>query len=185
MRAARPDGGSEVNRPVTVSAWDGQTMVQARGAFVQSTSDRRPLARVLLTLVGALMMVVGVFRPWTSSPPRQGNQWDVSAVASAVNADPAALEGSLGQAGVVLGTVNMLVNAGSVVILMALLALLGLTGSTGRLTRASALLCLLFVAAFLFALTLGPFGGVVVSGQVAWLVLGCIVAFVGGLLAKR
>jgi hypothetical protein len=186
MRAPRPDGGRELSRSFTVSAWDGVNVVQARGTFVQSATDRRPLARVLLTLLGAFMMVVGVFQPWTSNPLLAGNAWNVSAVAAEVNADTGVLEGSLGQAGLALGTVNALVNAGSVVIVLALVALFGLTGRTGRLTRMAALLCLVFVVAFVFALTLSPFGSVVqVSGQVAVVMLGCVVAFTGGLLAKR
>jgi hypothetical protein len=184
MHAPRPDGGREVNRPLTVSAWDGVTMAQAKGAFVQSASDRRPLARVLLTVLGALMMIIGAFRPWTSDPLGRGDQWNVSNIASVMNLDASPVEEALNGAGL-LGTANMLVNAGSVVIMFAVVALFGLTGRSGRLTRAAALLCLVLVVAFLFALNLGPLGAVAVSGHVAWVVLGCVAAFTGGLLAKR
>lgn len=185
MHAPRPERGQEVSRPFTISAWDGANLIQAKGTLVQSASDRRPLARALLTLLGAGVMAMGAFRLWTSDPARSGRGWDVSAVTRAIGADEGVLTDSVEGAGMQLGILNMLVNGATVVMACAVIALLGLIGSTGRLTRAAALLCLIFVVALLVAVSLGPSGAPALSGQVTWVVLGCIIAFIGGVLARR
>ena len=64
MSAPRPDGGEQVNRPFTVVASDGARETEATGNFVQESSDRRPLWRILLTVLGALLMIGGSFLFW-------------------------------------------------------------------------------------------------------------------------
>lgn len=181
MHAHRPDGVREASRPFTVSAWDGADLVQAEGTLVQSASDRRPLARVLLTLLGAAMMAIGAFRLWTSDPRLSGNEWDVSTVTTAVGGDVRVLS----DAGADLGILDTLVNGATIVLLFAVAALLGLIGSSGRLTRVAALLCLVFLGALFVAVVLGPDGTPYVSGQMTWVLVGCVIAFIGGMLGKR
>ena len=69
LSAPRPDGGETLTRPFTVVADDGRGAVDAAGSFVQSAGDRRPLWRVLLTVLGALLVAVGCFRDWVVNDP--------------------------------------------------------------------------------------------------------------------
>ena len=68
----RPDGGEEVTRPFTVVASDGARDTEATGSFVQESSDRRPLWRILLTVLGAILMIAGVFLAWNGDAPVAG-----------------------------------------------------------------------------------------------------------------
>ena len=67
IAAPRPDGGEQVTRPFTVVASDGARDTDTSGSFVQESSDRRPLWRIALTVVGAILMIAGVFLSWTNS----------------------------------------------------------------------------------------------------------------------
>ena len=64
VSAPRPDGGETLTRPFMIVADDGRGAVEAAGSFVQSAGDRRPLWRVVLTVLGALLVAVGCFRDW-------------------------------------------------------------------------------------------------------------------------
>ena len=67
VSAPRPDGGEQVTRPFTVVASDGSQGHrgdrQLRPGIV---SDRRPLWRILLTVLGALLMIAGAFLAWNT-----------------------------------------------------------------------------------------------------------------------
>ena len=69
LSAPRPDGGETLTRPFTVVADDGRGAVDAAGSFVQSAGDRRPVWRVVLTVLGALLVAVGCFRDWVVNDP--------------------------------------------------------------------------------------------------------------------
>src|SRR5699024_8106223 len=59
MSAPRPDAGQTCTRLVTVAVWDGETVVESAGSLVQVVSDRRPVARAVLTVLGAVAMRLG------------------------------------------------------------------------------------------------------------------------------
>jgi hypothetical protein len=70
LTASRAPAGQQLTRPFTILASDGRSEVQAEGSLIQSSAERRPLARVLLTLFGGLSrlsallgaaLVVGTF----------------------------------------------------------------------------------------------------------------------------
>ena len=54
VRAPGAAGGRETSRPFSVAASDGQSEVAAAGSLIQAAPERRPVARVLFTLLGAL-----------------------------------------------------------------------------------------------------------------------------------
>src|SRR5690606_17215897 len=68
MRAPRPDGSQQVSRHITVTAWNGPEVCEARIPFVPSASDRRPMARTTLTALGSAAIMLGTFQPWTPVP---------------------------------------------------------------------------------------------------------------------
>ncbi len=175
LKAPRPGSGQEAVRPMTVSAWDGDQTVKTEGTFHQVSSNRRPMARILLTLVGAALMTIGAFMPWTAQEPREGDEWTYAAYARALQ-----VEGVRDVTNFVPGLV---VSGGIIVILLAILTVAGLIGTTGKATRVGAVLCLLWIVAFVVVLTFSSF--YFGAGIGAFVVgLGCVVAFIGGLLAR-
>ena len=172
-------------------ASDGERDTEASGSFVQEQSDRRPLWRILLTLLGGLMMIGGVFLAWNV-----GANLDLRGFGTPIGDEITGLEWNLPAVDVASDTfidrqlfldlpdqLDPLVSAGSLIILLAVIAMLGLTGPKGRLTRLAALVAAVFLAAFLIGVSLVPNTGHIAPGVI--LVFGgCAVAFVGGLLAK-
>jgi hypothetical protein len=192
ISAPRPDGGEQLNRPFTIVASDGAREAETTGSFVQESSDRRPLWRVLLTVLGALLMVGGSFLVWNVgasfgipaefgpqvAPNITGLEWSLPALdVASETAAP----------GVVLidlpNSLDPLVSAGAAIIALAAVALFGLVGSSGRLTRLAALVAAVGLAVFVVAVQLQPDTGQVGTG-VFVIFAGCAIAFVGGLFAK-
>ena len=166
----RAPGGREITRSFTVAATDGRSAATDAGSIIQSASDRRPWARVLLTIGGAVAILLGVMLPFAER------------VVTALGLDDDAVEQALEarQLDVELGDLPGLLSVGLVLMVLAGLMAFGLTGTSGRLTRWTALLAavVLVAAAVLFS----PFGlgpGVVVIG------LGCVLGYIGGLLGRR
>ena len=59
VTAPRTPPGQEVTRPLTIMASDGRSDTRVDGSVIQLASSRRGLARVLLTLLGGLAMILG------------------------------------------------------------------------------------------------------------------------------
>jgi hypothetical protein len=182
MHAARPEAGTTYTRPLTVSAWNGVEVTEAQGSFVQSSSDRRPMARAALTALGSATIVLGSYQLWTTGLEGTGHDWSVIAFNNILQIPDGPFEDALREAQV-HGLVDAIVTAGAVAILFAVLALFGLTGRTGRLTRAAAILCLLFLVAFMATVVLFTNAGIGIGAVIV--AVGCVVAFSGGLLARR
>ena len=173
VSAPRPPGGREVSRPFVIMATDGRFETQAEGTLVQSSAARRPLARVLFTLLGGLTMIIGAFRPWIARTEITGMDITAERVAGVFNTQ-----------------LNMLgfdrvISAGLVVIVLAVLAMFGLTGRSGRLTRLMALLGVLFVVALFVTFAFFPSLSSVPASGVFVVILGCVAAYIGGLLRPR
>lgn len=192
ISAPRPDGGEETNRQFAVVASDGSRDTEATGSFVQESSDRRPMWRILLTVLGGLLMIAGAFLTWNVganleipsdvgaqvSPDITGLEWSLPAIDVASEAvAPGVLFLDLPS------QIDPIVSAGAVIIVLAALALLGLTGSTGRLTRLAALVAAVALAAFAVAVGLQPDTGRPGIG-IFVIFAGCVIAFIGGLFAK-
>ena len=172
MSAPRAPAGREVSRPVTIFATDGQSSVSAAGTLIQTAADRRPWARVLLTLAGAVAMVMGAMLPLRAV----GNPTPFGVSAATVV--------DLIDAPVDLGVLGQLVNLGMVLLVLAGLMAFGLTGSSGRLTRFSAVIAVLLTVALL--VTIGVVGLSATPGSGTFLiVLGAVLGYIGGLLARR
>ncbi|MET0964981.1 MAG: hypothetical protein ABWZ02_01205 [Nakamurella sp.] len=178
ISAPRPDGGEEVNRPFTVVASDGQLDTDATGNFVQESSDRRPMWRILLTILGGLMMIAGAFLLWNPDFGLTGLDWDMPVLD---NVSEDIVPGQVFP--VIADDLNPFVSVGSVIILLGALAIFGLTSSTGRLTRLTALVAAAGFAAFLIAVATQVSPGTPGPG-IFVIFAGCAIAFIGGLLAK-
>ncbi|HVK36602.1 MAG TPA: hypothetical protein VM428_13190, partial [Microlunatus sp.] len=168
--APRAPSGREITRSFTVGATDGRSAATTTGSIIQSASDRRPWARVLLTIGGAVAILLGVMLPFADR------------VVTALGLGDDAVEQALRQRNlqVELGDLPGLLSVGFLLVVLAGLMAFGLTGASGRLTRWTALLAavVLVAAAVMFRdFGLGP--GVIVIG------LGCVLGYIGGLLRRR
>lgn len=154
LQAPRPPTGQEMTRSFTLAATDGRAVVVGSGSLIQAAADRRPWLRVVLTLLGALLMIMGGL----------GLTIDVD------------IDGANLPANLPLGLV--------IVVLAGLMAF-GLTGRSGRLTRFTAVVAALVAVALIVVPSMVP-GLDVDGGQgVLLILLGCVLGYVGGLLARR
>ncbi len=185
VSSPRPEGGHEVTRPFTVVASDHDSSVERTGTVVHTAGDPRPWVRVSLVVLGAALMVAGVFLPWLVGTAFNltGAEWTVQRFIaySTINAS---LDFS-----VVRPLPDFLTSGGLVITLLAALMLFGLTGSKGRLIRLAAVLGLLAISAFVLAFHLFRRPDLQGSGMPAvgaiLIALGCILAFAGSLVRKR
>lgn len=162
-----PVGGEEVMRKIRIDASDGRESVQAAGVFTQSTSDWRPVARIVLTLLGGLLAIIGAFTPWMVMLPDY--YVDQLLELGAQTEDPVERT----QPG-----------ARAAVLVLAALMLFGVTGKGGKLTRTSAvLLALSVIGYFVFVTTKVGTGGPMYGAIL--ILAGAVLGYVGGLLAKR
>ena len=69
VEASLPGSGQEVNREIKVSASDGVGAVEADGHYSQSMSEILPILRLVFTLLGGLLVVLGAMRPWFANLP--------------------------------------------------------------------------------------------------------------------
>jgi hypothetical protein len=144
----------------------------AEASLIQSSTERRPLARMLLTLFGALAMILGVLLPWRAVSDQRGVDLDVDTFAKAFGSS------------IDLRGAEFFISAGLVIMALAILMILGMTGRAGRLTRVAALLAAILLAGtfVVFAVV----GDDIIPARGAMLVLaGCITGYLGGLLARR
>ncbi|HJV14053.1 MAG TPA: hypothetical protein VJ625_09185 [Propionibacteriaceae bacterium] len=152
---------------------DGRLDVPVEGSLVEFTGDeRRPLARLLLTLFGALAMILGVLLPWRAVSDQRGVDLDIDTFAQAFGYS------------INLRGAEFLISVGLVIMLLAILMILGMTGRSGRLTEVAAVFAgVLLIGTFvLFAVA----GDGITPARGAILVLaGCIAGYIGGLLARR
>jgi hypothetical protein len=180
ITAPRAPTGQEVTLPFSVTATDGRTDTRAEGSVLQLTPSRRGLARVLVTLIGAAMMIMGALLPFVAEPfiepDRQGIELSADVVADEAGTpipDGADLAGA-----------EDVVSVGLLLVILAVLAAFGLTGPGGKLTRVAALLgAVLGVGTVIGSVAVadgtGPAQGAVLAFA------GCVTAYVGGYLARR
>ncbi|SDP49954.1 hypothetical protein SAMN04515671_4507 [Nakamurella panacisegetis] len=182
LRASRPERGKELTRQITVTAVDERREVSTTGSLIQTSSDRRPMIGRLLTLLGCLLMIAGVFLPWTTAPRRiTGINFSLPEFAEDTNISLKPLHTSAEQLRHVPAA---LISAGLIVLLFATLTLFGLTGTKGRLIRTMAMLGFLFVVGFSLAFvvradTFGPGIGLIMVAT------GAVCAFAGGVVGRR
>lgn len=174
VRVPRAPVGPEVTRPFLIAASDGRSAVQTEGSLIQSSAERRGVARALLTLFGALAMIVGTFRSWLGGQDVRGVDIDLD-FAERVLRRNLTLRSEL---------LEQVLSVGLVILVLAVLVIFGLTGRSGRLTRLAALLAAAVLVAFFVLLTVRGTG--LLPGPGAFLVLlGCVLAYIGGLLTRK
>jgi hypothetical protein len=172
LAASRAPAGQQVTRPFVILASDGRSEVQAEGSLIQASAERRPLARLLLTVLGGLAMIIGVFLPWRSATGQRGVDLNLDSFMQVFNFS------------LDLGGFGQWISVGLAILVLAALMIFGLTGRSGRLSRLSALLAaLLVVGTFV---TFAVAGRDIAPASGAILVFaGCIAGYIGGLLARR
>lgn len=69
VEASLPGSGREADRQIKVSASDGVGAVEAVGHYSQSMSEILPILRLVFTLLGGLLVVLGAMRPWFVNLP--------------------------------------------------------------------------------------------------------------------
>jgi hypothetical protein len=183
VAAPRAASGEQAVRPLTIVADDGSSSIQAEGSFAQSSRDIRPIIRLVLTVLGALLVAVGAVLPWLvgdgrNLQPTVGNIINsVNSITAQVSTGPPANASAVGM---LLRTAEPMERLAT--LLMAALMAFGLTGRAGRLTRLTALLVVLtMVAASAFYLVI-RFGRIDIGAVLV--VLGGIVAYAGGRLVR-
>jgi hypothetical protein len=174
VRAPRPSAGEQAVRTLTVTASDGTGAVEATARLTQVSSDRRPVWRVLLVILGALLVAAGALTSFSPSldvvlptpewieqlgrnPPRNFDLGDRSTLERIVQPPVRAL-----------------------LLACAVLMVFGLSGR-GRLTRTMAILAVGLTVAFLVV------ASDFVSGLgigVILIVLGSVLAYIGGVLSR-
>ncbi|RDI17188.1 hypothetical protein DEU38_12323 [Rhodococcus sp. AG1013] len=182
VNADRPEGGADARRELRVEASDGRESVSTQGMFVQSTPDWKPIARILLTLLGGLLAVIGVFLPWMTAFP----DYYIDLLLNLVQRNPY----GAGQTKESVGQTQDVVEysqpaARLAVLVLAGLMMFGVTGRDGKLTRVSGVLLIAAMVGYFVAM--GVATGIVsapMQGAVL-VVAGGIVGYIGGLLAKR
>ena len=181
LSAPRPDGGETLTRPFTVVADDGRGAVDAAGSFVQSAGDRRPVWRVVLTVLGALLVAVGCFRDWVVNDP-DSLLPGLSTIAASIGRTAAAgAPGTAAEAAGLLRTLEPIER--TLTLLLAGLMVFGLVGPTGRLTRMTGVVvALTMVVVALFWRSAGPFS---LADGTFLVAVGGLVGFVGGLCVRR
>ena len=173
VRAARTPPGQEVTRSLTVVASDGQSEARADGSVIQQASSRRGLARVLLTVLGGLVMLLGTTLPFSTSSTLSALELTASEIANTLE----------------LGTLDAggfedVVSLGLVLLVLAVLMVFGLAGKSGRLTRRSAVMGVLVVAGAGVGLLVRD-GSVRPEAGALLIIVGCVLGYVGGLLGRR
>ncbi|HEY6812724.1 MAG TPA: hypothetical protein VI074_08535, partial [Propionibacteriaceae bacterium] len=164
--------GAEVTRPFVILASDGRFEVEADGSIIQSSAERRPLARLLLTLFGALAMILGALLPWWAVSDQRGVDLNVDSFAQVFgfNIDLRGAESSI--------------SVGLVIMALAILMIFGLTGRSGRLSGIAALLGAMLIIGTFVAVAVAS--GDIMPARGAILALaGCIAGCTGGLLVER
>ena len=181
LSAPRPDGGETLTRPFTVVADDGRGAVDAAGSFVQSAGDRRPVWRVVLTVLGALLVAVGCFRDWVVNDPDSLLPGLSTTAASIRRAAAIGAPATAQEAAGLIRTLEPIER--TLTLLLAGLMVFGLVGSTGRLTRMTGVVvALTMVVVALFWRTAGAFS---LADGTFLVAVGGLVGFVGGLCVRR
>lgn len=182
LRASGPLPVRELERRFTVRGIGGNQEQTASGTFVQSPVDltrRRFAWRLALTLLGAALICLGVFVQWTSGPgdPRTGVEWDyMNFIQDGWNQTPPHPQ---------IDSFDQLTSVGLLVLILGGLAALGVLTRTGRLTRVAAILAIVALVAFLVGFDVGPGDEASPAAGMFIVGIGAIVAFAGGMLARK
>ena len=183
VSASLPGSGKEVVREIKVSAGDGVGVIDAYGRFSQSMSDILPILRLVLTLLGGLLVVLGAIRPWFSGVQSysigallelQGQVRELSKAIQMRNAEQ--IEG--------VALTIWQPAARALMLVLAAVMLLGILGATGRATiRAGFAIAILMMLYILYAMIRLHSNWPAYGAQLV--MLGAIIGIIGGFCIKR
>jgi hypothetical protein len=163
----RPPGGSSASRRVQVYATSGADTIQAEAVMTQQAQSYRRLWAILTTLVGLVLIVLGVI-VYADNPGLDGAEADVRSLISD------AMDGSMPAEAQIRSGVA--VTALALVLLSAAVIALGMTSRTGRGVKGASIVAA--VAGVAATVSSMVFGGL------ALVVAGAVVAFIGGILLR-
>ena len=167
VKHPKPTGGASASRRVRVTASAGPDAVHGEAVFTQEARSYRRWWGIVAVVVGALLAVVGVLLA-TDDPELAGAE---SAVRSVIeDAQSGSMPGE-DEIRLVVAVVAL-----GIVLLSAVIMLFGLAGTTGRSIRVAAVLAAL--AAVAATVSTGVMGGI------ALVLVGAVLAFVGGILVR-
>jgi hypothetical protein len=181
VTAPRTPPGQEMTRSLRIVASDGRAETGVDGSVIQLASSRRGLARVLLTVLGGLAMLLGATLPFVADT--QNSAFELTAAQLALEVDANNPEFGIPDQLDAAGLQDV-VSIGLFLLLLAGLVVFGLTGRSGRLTRLAALLGAVLVVATLVASSVLTGGAGLAVGSFLTLA-GCVAAYAGGLVARR
>jgi hypothetical protein len=170
-----------MTRSLRIVASDGRAETGVDGSVIQLASSRRGLARVLLTVLGGLAMLLGATLPFVADT--QNSAFELTAAQLALEVDANNPEFGIPDQLDAAGLQDV-VSIGLFLLLLAGLVVFGLTGRSGRLTRLAALLGAVLVVATLVASSVLTGGAGLAVGSFLTLA-GCVAAYAGGLVARR
>jgi hypothetical protein len=173
--APRPKRGQTVSREFDVSASDGRETFGARGTFTQYTGNWIPFVRILLTLLGGTLAIVGACTAWMN----QNFYLDKLTERDYYTQEMPKIM----RIGFLVQDTQPGVRA--LIIFFAALMIIGIFGRGGKLTMAAAVFIVIAMVAYFIYLGVqnwsdggpgGPAAGAVV------VIVGAVVGFLAGLL---
>lgn len=173
-----PDAGSEVTREIKVRADDGTGSVEAQGRFAQSMSEILPLIRLVATLVGGLLVVMGAIRPWFLSGPT----YDIGRLGELQRLLQIRALGQ--QETIQKWEMISQPAARAMILVLAGVMLLGILSTSGRFTIIAGFLAAALVVLYI-AFAMSRFGSNGPAYGATLVVLGAILGVVGGFCIKR
>ncbi len=164
----RPAGGSSTSRRIQVVATSGVQAIEAEAVFTQRAESYRRLWGILATLLGALLVLVGIVL-FTDTVDRQSVEDAVRSLVANAEDGTTPEEGPIRTAAAAAALV--------LCFLFAVMIAFGSTSRTGRAARAGAVVAVLMGIVVAVATTVAGAGLIVV-------LVGAVVAFTGGILLR-
>jgi hypothetical protein len=209
VSAPRPERGTAMTRQLQIGASDGYESVTTTGVFVHSSGDWIPIVRTVLTLIGAVLVLLGAFTPWMMMQPdyyvtqlpqifssdlaqrtlpgpnivAPTQPSDTQTTDTVEPAQPADTAKPTQTATTIAQTQ---IAARATVIILAVLMAAGLLSRGGRLTMSSAMLVATAIIGYFVFVSMAD-KDVGTGGPMYGAVLvgaGAVIGFVGGLLAR-
>jgi hypothetical protein len=176
--ASLPGSGKEVVREINVKANDGVGAVEAEGRFTQSMSEILPLLRLVFTLVGGLLVVLGALRPWFLGGPT----YDIGRLLELQNLVDFKALGELEN----IQKLEMITQpaARALMLVFAGVMMLGILSASGRFTVIAGFLAAMLMVGYV-AYAMSEFHSDGPAYGALLVVLGAIIGIVGGFCIKR
>ncbi len=170
-----PPASQTHSKRLHVTATDGERALEAAATLTQSKSDRGPLAKRVLVILGAVFMGLGALAPWhvADTLGRLAQGWELAASGFGSAFIPQLLLGAL---------MRLLVAAAAVGMLF------GLTGKAGGLIRRSAVGAVIVTIAYVVIGLVGSSGDaseLVLGVGLPLIWVGAVLGYIGGVLARR